>query len=313
MNECGVGYITGLYWDEGEPALELLSEPDNGSYERHPLDRGQILSVSILGAALCIGSFDAVSQRRIPCPRCSPVAGGRDHLCTRCSRTGANFYARTGIPTGSYGEARLREQDHIAYIALFGRSTLKVGVAATWRRRQRLLEQGAAAALMFARGSGDDVRELERSVAKDIGVRQSIQLHQKLRCLWDLPEQEESQRKLSTSVDEIYRLLPSVIWERVTPIVNYIYNVPQFRIRGELQDTRDLILIEYVHSPDVITGSIIGCVGQVLLLKAGDDRTYAVDARALTGHLVRISDRGDMSLSGKRRIVGRGENQQELF
>jgi hypothetical protein len=166
---------------------------------------------------------------------------------------------------------------------------------------------------MFARGSGDDVRELERSVAKDIGVPQSIQLHQKLQCLWDLPEQEESQRTLSTSVDEIYGLLPGVIWERVTPIVKFIYNVPHFRIRGEFQDTWDLVLIEYVYSPDVITGSIIGCVGQVLLLKAGDGRTYAVDARALTGHLVRLSDRGDMSLSGKQRIVGRGGNQKKLF
>jgi hypothetical protein len=166
---------------------------------------------------------------------------------------------------------------------------------------------------MFARGSGDDVRELERSVAKDIGVRQSVQLHQKLQCLWDLPEQEESQRTLSTSVDEIYGLLPSVIWERVTPIVNFVYNIPQFRIRGEFQDTRDLVLIEYVHSPDVITGSIIGCVGQALLLRADDDCTYAVDARALTGHLVRLSDRGDLSLSGKQRIVGRGRNQEKLF
>jgi hypothetical protein len=83
-----------------------------------------------------------------------------------------------------------------------------VGVASEGRKLRRTLEQGALASLFFAQANGNAIRELERYISRELGVRERITTLQKIKRLAQQPTAKHAEALLGRLAEQIAAQVP---------------------------------------------------------------------------------------------------------
>lgn len=307
-------HVIGVYWDGGFPALFVQSPSGVGHAQRIPLRTGATLTVNVRAPRLCIGYWDAASRARRWCPNQRRLTGGGGAQCGNCENRGGGFYARTGFRRETNAAAfALRNERHAAYLAFFGRDLVKVGVAAEWRKETRVLEQAAAASLVFASGDGSVIRHVEAMVVRRAALVERVTLKQKLSRLWDQPDEAMARRVLAASLEQTgyWPAQPDQRPASTKPL--FRYNLPRFGLDRDAISTGHLYLIGELGEGDRVTGTIAGVFGSVILIQVGNSAPYALDSRRLQGHVVTLGGSPSLCLTAPCETVTRAATQEALF
>jgi len=144
-------------------------------------------------------------------------------------------------------------EEHAVYLAAFAPATFKVGVTRSWRLDRRLREQGAdRAAHLRTVADGRIARQIEAEIAADVGDRVRV----------------------PTKIAGLHQTVDENAWQallaRFDPIETFSFDY-------------DLALSERPLAETLLSGTVVGTQGRVLVLENGDSR-YAVDLKSLVGY-----------------------------
>lgn len=266
------GFCTGSGWRDENLFLELRGKEK----ELLPIRVGQEVAFRVDGRRSCIGYRPPDDLSLVPCPdensgisssQC-PACFERAHIlpCLRCDGERCRNPERRS--------SCVQPENHAVYLAAFGPGLHKVGVARWGRRRERVLEQGARAALIIARDDGQMVRRLEKMVSKT-GIPDRIPPGQKISALTERGEPGQLAEELLSALAGI-----------------------RHRVRGQWLRTPELLEIpEFPALPHrplelqpeglALRGQVRGVIGQHLIVSREADELVAVDATALHGYRLR--------------------------
>lgn len=183
------------------------------------------------------------------------------------------------------------------YLAYFANDKLKVGTAASYRRYERLLEQGALCSIFLAKiPNGRLARKIESEVSR-LGVTTRVNLSYKINNFIIDRSQEEIDKMLMDEYQNILKKISKEIKEYfIRPEYNNFTNISD-RIRNNLvEENRQLNLFggmdkpehkEYdkIQKPEKVEGVIKAVVGSLMLLKQ-NNRYSVVNMKSLEGWIV---------------------------
>ena len=296
-------HLLTLHWNDERPALQYRPAPHAATIAHWDLVAGAPLALHLGSEKYCIGYYDFVQRQKLPCPQQRRLER-RYVQCVHCQRQEITYYTFTGIAADPQAaEAYLVTQPHQAYLNLFGHGLLKVGVASEGRKLRRTLEQGALASLFFAQANGHAIRDLERYISRELGVRDRITTLQKIKRLVQQPTAEQATDLLGRMAEQIGAQLPPELRA-------YLRSDPEFhfhRAKYHLQLPAGLAAIPYIHQVtpgDTYAGHIRGIVGNLLVLEAVDRGLYVLPMKRLQGWCLTVAPTlADMHVQHAPRIV----------
>ena len=296
-------HLLTLHWNDERPALQYrpaLAAPAIAHWE---LISGAPLALHLSSEKYCIGYYDFVQRQKVPCPQQRRLEG-RYVQCVPCQRQEVTFYTFTGIAADPQAaEAYLVTQPHQAYLNLFGHDLLKVGVAAEGRKLRRTLEQGALASLFFAQANGNAIRELERYISRELGVRDRITTLQKIKRLAQQPTAKHAADLLGRMAEQIAGQVPPELRGYLRADAEFHFH----RAKYHLQMPPEQGAIPYIHQvtpSDTYAGYIRGIVGNLLVLEAGDRGLYVLPIKLLQGYCLTVAATlADMHVRHAPRVV----------
>lgn len=188
------------------------------------------------------------------------------------------------------------------YLAYFANDKLKVGTAASYRRYERLLEQGALYSIFLAKvPNGRLARKIESEVSR-LGVTTRVNTSYKINNFVIDRTQEEIEQML---MDE-YQIILKKISEQcreylIRPEYNNFTNVSDKVKSNLLEESRQLNLFgemdepehkEYdkLPKPENVDGDIKAVVGSLVLIKK-DNKYSVVNMKNLEGWIVDLKRR----------------------
>lgn len=183
------------------------------------------------------------------------------------------------------------------YLAYFANDKLKVGTAASYRRYERLLEQGALYSIFLAKvPNGRLARKIESEVSR-LGVTTRVNASYKINNFVIDRTQEEIEQML---MDE-YQIILKKIREQcreylIKPEYNNFTNISDKVRSNLLEESRQLNLFggmdepehkEYdkVPKPEIVDGDIKAVVGNLMLIKK-ENKYSVVNMKNLEGWIV---------------------------
>lgn len=273
--------ITGVGHDGDSPTLELRSRSDPDDKQvRAVSDR---LDLLICGTRHCIGyrapgaeTLEACpdgneTDRASQCPECAELAQMR--ACHRCNGLRCSNPARR--------DTCVVADNHAAYLAAFAPGVIKVGVGRWNRRRMRVLEQGARAAIVIARDDGQQIRRLESAIALR-GIPDRLAPGERLRALGVDSDPDALRDDLEQVAAGFRRRLPWAKWLRPTETLE-LPALPVFPASSRL-------LRPAPGEP--LVGEVSALAGQFLILERSD-APVAIELSSLVGYPVREVGRGE--------------------
>ena len=117
----------------------------------------------------CIGYYDLLNRKNIPCTFYEELTGSEYTQCKQCMIK-SGFSSCLGCngsvcKTNSDKAKKFCNQEHYVYLAYFSNDKLKVGTAVYYRKYERLLEQGAIYSIFLAKTKNG---KLERRLETEI-------------------------------------------------------------------------------------------------------------------------------------------------
>lgn len=281
----------GTRWDEQGGWSYELAGPD-GTVDLLP-GVGTRLAFRVAGPQrYCLGHhrFDGVRGHRRDCPRREQITAGRQ--CERCRiHEGWSVVHGHRGPLDTLPE-QVRDyiaQPHHLYIAYFGRGIAKVGTASAIRKHRRLYEQGALLARFIADSpDGLHVRDLERLVTQETGLRQAVPSATKTRVLTEpLAPWTTLDRELTEAADHAAAALPP---DTVTSDARWSGGhafYATLRERGRYPTATDFTTPtgEYVLDAVTAHGHTLACRAD-----SGDGELALVDDSRLIGRHIELDD-----------------------
>lgn len=265
--------VTGVGHDGKFPTLELRSS-DATQKMIHRL-AGRI-DLRVGGPRGCVGYRAPGSPRLVPCDGAVDLASGSQ--CEACSARALMVPCLrcTGLRCGNPARRNdcVQLDNHAVYLASFGPGQIKVGVARWERRRARLVEQGAVAALVVARDDGQQVRRMEANVF-GFGVADRSRGHDRLSSLWSGGDVAALNSELARAADRLRRRLVGAPWLSEPEVVDLpavgqlAAPVPPLRIQGNMP----------------LAGRIVTHAGHWLVFER-DGALHAIDISSLVGFTV---------------------------
>jgi len=297
-----VHFIT-LGWSDERPYLQYRPNPREPHTEHLQISFGAPLAITMSDVRLCIGYYDFVNKHKVPCPDARRL-GRKYAQCWVCQRREVTYYTFTGYAENpEAAQAYLDTQEHIAYLALFGRDLLKVGVASAGRRLRRTLEQGAQASLFWAHANGSDIRVLERHVSRTFAIKEQVTTLQKIKRFGQQLSAQAAQEVLEHKREQIAQHLPPDLARHLDPQPNFHFLSDQYHLDLPPAST-DVWLIKNVSATDTYSGVVRGISGSVVVLQAEDQHLYALPIKRLQGYMVQIGpDLQSMQLAHTPQLV----------
>ena len=183
------------------------------------------------------------------------------------------------------------------YLAYFANDKLKVGTAASYRRYERLLEQGALYSIFLAKvPNGRLARRIESEVSR-LGVTTRVNASYKINNFVIDRSQEEIDQMLMEKYQTILEKISEQCREYlIKPEYNNFTNISDKVRSNLLEESRQLNLFggmdepeykEYdkVSKPENIDGEIKAVVGSLVLLKRNNEYSV-VNMKSLEGWIV---------------------------
>lgn len=183
------------------------------------------------------------------------------------------------------------------YLAYFANDKLKVGTAASYRRYERLLEQGALYSIFLAKvPNGRLARKIENEVSR-LGVTTRVNASYKINNFVIDRSQEEIDQMLMEEYQTILEKISEQCREYlIKPEYNNFTNISDKVRSNLLEESRQLNLFggmdepehkEYdkVSKPENIDGEIKAVVGSLVLLKR-NNKYSVVNMKSLEGWIV---------------------------
>jgi len=277
------GLCTGAGWREQGLTLELRSDNAGGGGARtlHPLRSGAELAFRIDGKRRCIGHRPPQGASLIPCEK--EVVGISASQCEEC------FAKAMILPCLRCDGERCRNparradcvqpDNHAVYLASFGHGILKVGVARWERRIERVIEQGARAALIVARDDGQIVRRVEQMIRKS-GIPDRVDANTKLAALTQRGLRPELEAELLDAATSLRRRMRAS-WIDDPEIID----LPS----PELLSRRPRLIAPAAGL--AVRAEIRLTVGQLVIADSDADELIAIEASSLAGYrLVPLAD-----------------------
>ena len=280
-------HVLGLSWSDERAALHYRPDPGEAESQHLALPVGLPVSIVPSAVRMCIGYYDFVQRQHLPCPQQRRL-DRRYAQCMHCQRQEVTYYTFTGIAADPVAaQAYLETQAHQAYLNLFGRDLLKVGVASEGRKLRRTLEQGATASIFFAQANGSVIRDLERYISRELRVRERITTLQKIKRLTQRQTAQQAEDLLRRTLEQIATALPM-------DLRGYLRTDPEFHFhlaKYQLQVHPALAAIYHIKAVapgDSYSGLIRGIVGNLLVLEARDLRMYVLPLKLLQGYRLTV-------------------------
>lgn len=270
----GQWLVTGVGHNEQGQALELRSVADPEVKRIEPIPASLALRVS--GPRRCIGYRAPGSQTLAPCPDEAELARGSQCsdcverakmvACLRCTGLRCNNPDRR--------DDCVQTDNHAVYLASFGPGSVKVGVARWNRRRARLIEQGAVAALIVARHDGQMVRRLESSI-RGLGIADRSVNTERLAAMWAGDDVASLVSELQQLAKVLRRRLPAERWLPEAEVVD-LPRVPQLTNP-----------VPWMHPSDgeLLEGPVRAGVGQWIVFERSGS-LHALELVSLVGYTV---------------------------
>lgn len=272
--------FTGLCWQRSQALMTFADR--TGETHGRPVAAGRKVGWRVQGPRRCVGLYDPERNARRCCPGDQPpTVGAQCGACASADPSRRIARDRPG-PDGTFPAGVFR-----LYLALFGLQALKVGLTAKHRGDDRLLEQGAIAHLFVCEGSYLEVRRAERVVSAQLGIPEQVQWRRK-RSLWR--EAADLHQRADVLSDAAYRARRLLTDHPVTVLPDRPVkeNWSSYGLVPEALP-HTLQVVTLLHDEDGLIGSVVGVIGKMLLLGAGDE-LLVVDTRSLEGWQVRRCD-----------------------
>ncbi len=204
------------------------------------------------------------------------------------------------------------------YLAYFANDKLKVGTAASYRRYERLLEQGALYSIFLAKvPNGRLARRIESEVSR-LGVTTRVNASYKINNFVIDKTQEEIEQMLMDEYQTILEKISEQCREYlIKPEYNNFTNISDKVRSNLLEESRQLNLFggmdepehkEYdrVPKPENVDGDIKAVVGNLMLIKK-KNKYSVVNMKNLEGWIVDFKRRelGDKRENGSFEKSGR--------
>ena len=204
------------------------------------------------------------------------------------------------------------------YLAYFANDKLKVGTAASYRRYERLLEQGALYSIFLAKvPNGRLARRIESEVSR-LGVTTRVNASYKINNFVIDKTQEEIEQMLMDEYQTILEKISEQCREYlIKPEYNNFTNISDKVRSNLLEESRQLNLFggmdepehkEYdrVPKPENVDGDIKAVVGNLMLIKK-KNKYSVVNMKNLEGWIVDFKRRelGDKRENGSCEKSGR--------
>ena len=250
---------------------------------------GDALSIEIRSAPRCAGSvFDG---KFAPCPQ-NFIGKSRCELC-RTREKNYIFTMFDGFDRGNFSAEELEKiaGRHVAYLALFDKNLIKVGVSALERKILRQIEQGSHFALHFAQTpDGILARQIETILRKS-GISDKIKPGQKKDFLAPEISREHGEKLLRDLLAEKLSALDSH-----PHLKKFVLDPPEFRDFSEIYHLRNFTKNpKPFHSialdeNESVSGKIIAIKGPFIVLELPDE-IVSICAKDLQGRLVSFDEK----------------------
>ena len=246
---------------------------------------GKTFSLEVQPKRYCVGRFDLRTFKSSVCPlKVELLPDEKDTMCPACKEaTGFNpsfYYANTVSPQ----QREYNKTPHFVYLAYFSPKHVKAGISSESRGKDRLLEQGARAAVVVGRfENADDARVLEAALCRQDGIYETMRASQKAHLLAEEP----------FSPDLAYGVLHSTL-ERLEMVeelmhIGFLPENPEdlsvYYFGTASPDVSQLQLPE--DASNVIAGECMGMVGSLLVMKQGEFG-YVFNIKDWESHVVDV-------------------------
>ena len=167
-----------------------------GPETRRPAGPGNSISWHLGGPRRCAGAWAGNARR--PCPARAEIgASGTDAQCPACALADRGRQVARDAALGDDG------REYRLYLAWFGPGLVKIGLTATDRDRDRLLEQGAITFTMLAARPYVPVRQAERLTAVTGLARERITAAAKAAAWPTLPPPAERAAQVAAARQQV--------------------------------------------------------------------------------------------------------------
>ena len=249
----------------------------------------------------CKGYYDLIKKQIVPCQSFVNLTGSEYCQCREC-QTKSGFDLCLGCngsicQTNSNTARRFCNEEHHVYLAYFANDKLKVGTAASYRKYERLLEQGAIYSIFLAQTpNGRIARQLESRIS-NLGIASRVNSSYKMNNFIIDREQEEIDKMLMKEYEFILQRIDDKCKKYfIRPEYNNFTNISDKVRQNLLEESRQLNLFggmdqtehkEYskVSKPEYISGEIMATVGSLILLMK-NNKYSVVNMKNLEGWIV---------------------------
>lgn len=254
----------------------------------------------------CKGYYDLIKKQIVPCNSFVDLTGSEYCQCREC-QTKSGFDLCLGCngskcQTNSDAARKFCNEGHHVYLAYFANDKLKVGTAASYRKYERLLEQGALYSIFLAQvPNGKIARQLESRIS-NLGIASRVNSSYKMNNFVISREQDEIDRMLMEEYKSILQKMDDEYKKYfIKPEYNNFTNISDKVRQNLLEESRQLTLFggmdepehktyEKVSKPEGVSGEIKATVGSLMLLKK-DNKYSVVNMKNLEGWIVDFKKR----------------------
>lgn len=294
----GVKQFLGIKWIEDSPQM-LFYDTITRTIEYEKCEG--FISLQRTNQKRCKGYYDLERKQIVPCRTFKDLTGSNYSQCIEC-QTNSGFDLCLGCngdncQTNSDKAKRFCEEGHHVYLAYFANDKLKVGTAASYRKYERLLEQGALYSIFLAEvPNGRLARKIENEVSK-LGITTRVNASYKMNnFVIDRTDKEIGQMLMS----EYETILSKINGENkqyfIKPEYNNFTQISDIVRQNLLQESMQLNFFggmdepehrEYdkIAKPENINGDIKAVVGSLLLVN-NNNRYSVINMKSLEGWLV---------------------------
>lgn len=294
----GVKQFLGIKWIEDSPQM-LFYDTITRTIEYEKCEG--FISLQRTNQKRCKGYYDLERKQIVPCRTFKDLTGSNYSQCVEC-QTNSGFDLclvcnGDNCQTNSDKAKRFCEEGHHVYLAYFANDKLKVGTAASYRKYERLLEQGALYSIFFAEvPNGRLARKIENEVSK-LGITTRVNASYKMNnFVIDRTDKEIGQMLMS----EYETILSKINGENkqyfIKPEYNNFTQISDIVRQNLLQESMQLNFFggidepehrEYdkIAKPENINGDIKAVVGSLMLVN-NNNRYSVINMKSLEGWLV---------------------------